>query len=201
MKRYLPRTLSIRTRCVVGIALLYALLIGVFVADGVQRQQQFLHKQQVEDVLGLSRGIALAGNTALLAGDIVGLQEVLAAVVLARELRYGFVVDDEGKVLAHTDRSLVGKYVADPVSLGLQRQSPDVRVLVDSPDLIDVAAPVMERGKRVGWVRIGIGLETTRHAVADMVHNGLIYALIAILVGVAFAAWETARSSGSRDGT
>ncbi|MGE5492525.1 MAG: response regulator, partial [Actinomycetota bacterium] len=189
MTRFVSRALSIRTRLVVGVALLYALLVGVFVVDLVQRQQEFLHKEQIEDVLGLSKGMAQAGASAVLSGDVVGLQEVLSAVTRTREMRYGFVVDDEGKVLAHTDRLQVGRYVADPVSLALQDGSPEARVLVDTPSLIDVAAPVLEEGRRVGWVRIGVGQDSTRAAVANVVRNGLVYALIAIFLGAAFAAW------------
>jgi two-component system sensor histidine kinase/response regulator len=184
----LQRT-SLRTRLVAGVVLLYAVLVGLFVLEFVQRQQRFLHDELVRDVTSLSKGVALAGNSAVLAGNVEGAQEALSAVLESRELRYGFIVDDESRVLAHTDRSLVGKFVSDPVSLKLQDASPEVQVLVDDGELIDAAAPVMEAGRRVGWIRVGLGQEHLREAVDGAIKKALLYALAAIMIGAAFAVW------------
>lgn len=181
--------ISPRTRLVAAMVLIYAVLIGAFVADLVKRQQRFLHQQQVENTLSLGKGIAQAGSPAVLAGDVAGTQDMLAAVAGIRELRYGFVVDSEGRVLAHTDRNLIGKYVADPISLALRSKAAEAQILVDSPDLIDVAIPVFEQGQRLGWVRLGIGQEGTRRALSDVVAYGLGYAFVATVLAVAVAAW------------
>lgn len=188
------RQASPRRRRVAAMALVYAVLIGAFVTDLVQRQQRFMHQQQVENALGFGKGIALAGSPAVLAGDVAGAQEMLAAAAGIRELRYGFLVDSEGRVLAHTDRSLIGKYVADPLSLELRSRAAESLVLVDSPDLIDVAVPIFEPGQRLGWVRLGIGQESTRRALFDIAAHGLGYALVAVVLAVAAAAWVGRRA-------
>jgi PAS domain S-box-containing protein len=179
---------SLRGRFIIGIALLNAVLMGAFVTDLVSRQKAFLHSHEREDALSYGRSIARVSTTAVLAGDVVALQEGLESFAELGDLRYAFVLDGEGKVLAHTDRSQVGRFAVDEVSLSL-RTAAEPTVLVDSPALIDAAAPILEDGRRVGWARIGVSQQNTAQALVSVVKNGAIYAVIAILAGAAFAAW------------
>ncbi|MBC7951195.1 MAG: response regulator [Rhodospirillaceae bacterium] len=180
---------SLRRRFILGIILLNAVLMGAFVTDLVQRQRRFLHEDSIAHSLDLIQGIARSSTLSVLAGDVVGAQEVLVAITDTHDLRYAFVVDEDGKVLAHTDRAMVGKHVADPVSLSLRDAAPKAVVLVDTAQIIDAAAPIMEGERRVGWARGGIGQQQAADAAAMVGRNGVVYALIAILAGGLFAAW------------
>jgi len=189
MKPRIHFSASLRRRFIIGVVLLNAVLMGAFVTDLVSRQKAFLHREQLDDVLSFGRSLARGSVSGLLAGDMVALQEALDGFSEIHDLSYAFITDDEGKVLAHTNSTLVGKYVADPISLSLRDAPAAARVLVDSPALLDAAAPIVEDGRPLGWARIGLGQQTAQAQVLAVSRNGMVYALIAILAGAAFAAW------------
>jgi len=178
---------SLRGRIIIAITLVHAVLMSLFVFDLVSRQRAFLHREQIERTLSLIQGLARTSTSWVLASDVSGLQEQLRGVSDYPDLRYAMVVDQDGKVLAHTDHRLVGRTVADAVSLSLNTAPPEPRVLVDSARVIDVAAPVLEQGRLIGWARLGIGQERSHRALQAVTLNGGFYILGAILIGVLFA--------------
>jgi signal transduction histidine kinase/CheY-like chemotaxis protein len=185
LKRFL--TASIRRQLILAVALVHALLMTLFIYDLVERQRDFLHEQSVRQALSLSA--ALAGNSTawVLANDVVGLEEVIRALAGYPDLRYAMVLNRQGEVLAHSRRELAGKYVADGVSRGLLDAPPQARILVNTPTVIDVAAPILRGAQPVGWARVSLGQESSAQGLRLVTRNGLIYALIAIAVGTLFA--------------
>ncbi|MBY0431291.1 MAG: response regulator [Rhodospirillales bacterium] len=182
-------SVSLRHQLMMGIALIHTVMMSVFVLHLVERQRQFLHLEQVANTLSLIQGVARNSTSWVLAGDVIGLQEVVQAFADYPEMRYAFVMDLDGKVLAHTDHGLIGKYVADPVGLALSAAAPQPRLLIDDDRLIDAAAPILEDGRPVGWARAGISQDKTRQSLAAVTREGVLYTLGAIVIGAAFALW------------
>ncbi|WP_448187819.1 response regulator [Azospirillum sp. sgz301742] len=178
---------SLRRQLMWGIALLHAVMMTLFVYDLVERQRDFLHREGVDRSLSLIQGVARNSTSWVLAGDVVGLQELVQAFAAYPELRYAFVVDEGGKVLAHSDPALIGKYPADPVSRRLYDAPAKPQILVDGADLIDAAAPVLAGGRIVGWARLGTSLERDQRGLQLVSRQGLFYTLAAILIGTTLA--------------
>jgi two-component system, sensor histidine kinase len=180
-------TASIRRQLMLAIALVHAVLMTLFILDLVSRQRDFLHQQALEQARSLSRSLAVNSLSWVLANDLIGLEEVIASLGSYPDLRYAMILDPTGRVLMHRDPANAGRHVADPVSRGLLDRPPETQVLVNDPRLIDVAAPILRGERLVGWARIGLGQERSRQGLRLVTTEGLLYTLMAILVGTLFA--------------
>jgi len=180
-------TKSIRRQLILGIAAVHAVLMSIFVVDMLERQKKFLHDQAIEQTTSLSETLAANSTSWVLANDIIGIEEVVSSQSKYPGLEYAMVLNMEGKVLGHTDRQYIGMYIEDDSGSGFQTIPSEVNILVNTPTLIDVAAPVYANGKQIGWTRVGLGQQNTLAGLRTITRNGLIYTVIAILVGVIFA--------------
>ncbi|MHB1184924.1 MAG: PAS domain S-box protein [Desulfobulbia bacterium] len=183
MKQTLYRFLSgtLRGHLIVGVAVVHAIMMALFITDLTARQRTMLLDRQIEEATALSLALATSAAGWIAANDIAGLQELVEAQRRYPEILFAILADQEGRVLADTDTSRQGLYMLDLP--GEARQA----VLVSTPALVDVVAPAMIRGHQVGWVRVGIGQKQAGEKLAAITRDGIVYALAAILIGSAIA--------------
>lgn len=178
----------IRSQLIVGVAVVHLTLMTLFVFDLVERQRDFLLDQDIQEQRSVVHILALNSSSWVLANDVVGLAELINSMQRYPDLRYAMVIDQDGKVLAHTDRSKVGLYVKDSTSLTLLKIKPEVTTLYSDHTLLDVAAPIFSSTEQcVGWARIGHGEQNIDESLSIISRNGVLYTLLAILVGSLFA--------------
>ncbi len=183
---------SVRRQLMLVVALVHAVLMTLFVFDLVERQSRFLHKQSVAQAVSLSDTLATNSTSWVLANDIIGLEEVLASLKNYPELRYAMVVDPTGRVIAHSNSDHTGRYLADPVSLRLLDTPTEPVILIEDEWIIDVATPIIQSGQQIAWARISIGQEESRQGLELVTYKGIVYTVIAIVVGL-LVAWLMAR--------
>jgi len=180
-------THSIRRQLILGVTLVHALLMTVFVFDLVERQRDFLLDLAQEQATGLVNALATTSSSWVLADDVAGLQEVIASLSSYPDLRYAMILDPEGRVLAHSDSTQVGRYAADTISRSLLAAPTESQNLVVNHTVIDLAAPIITTDRQVGWARIGMGQSHNTAALQAIGRNGVLYALLAIALGAAIA--------------
>ncbi|MCX8016929.1 MAG: hypothetical protein N2690_03340, partial [Rhodocyclaceae bacterium] len=157
---------SLRGRLILGVVLLQATVMALFVWDLTQRQQAILLERQEEQAVALAGSIATSAAGWLAARDFYGLQEIIQAQAYHADLLYAMILDVDGQVLAHTDRTRLGQYVLDlpPPS----EASGAARFLHRSAEAVDVLQAVRLANRNIGWVRIGLGQQTTARRLADI---------------------------------
>ncbi|MBN2808995.1 MAG: response regulator [Deltaproteobacteria bacterium] len=180
-------TTSIRRQLILGIALVHAVLMTIFVADLVRRQSDFLRVQSIRQTLGLAQTLAANSVSWVLANDVVGLEEVINSQSQFPDLHYAMILDPEGKVLAHSQPDRNGLYVDDPISRLLLDADPEPRQLIVNDSLIDIAAPIQANSHLIGWARIGISQKSISASLRDILKDGIWYTVLAIVVGSIFA--------------
>lgn len=180
-------TRSIRRQLMLGIILIHAVLMTFFVFDLVDRQQDFLHIQGVEQTRSLTETLAANSASWVLANDVIGLEEIIRSQSSYPQLHYAMVITPNGRVLAHTNKQNVGKYVSDSISLELLNKNTGTHTLIDTELQIDIATPIIANQKHIGWARVGLGQEDITQGLNIITRNGIIYTLIAILIGALFA--------------
>lgn len=185
-------TRSIRRQLMLGIALVHAVLMTIFIFDLVTRQQIFLDEQSVRQTQGLARSLAANSASWVLADDVIGLEEVISSQASYPGLLYAMVLDTQGKVLAHSDSTLLGMYIEDPISLSLLDGPAQGKILLADKHLVDTAAPVVVDDKTIAWARVGVSKADIAKSLDLVTRNGVFYALLAIVVGTVFA-WFMAR--------
>ncbi len=180
-------TRSVRTQLVVGIALVHAVLMSIFVIERVDRERAFLDRQAREQVASLADTLATTTASWVLANDVAGLQEVIQSLASYPDLRYAMVLSPEGQVLAHTNPIYIGLYAQDEVSRRLLAAPPAPYTLVDSSQLADVASPIRMGNRMVGWARVGLGRAGVTANLRQAAWSGAAYTLTAIVAGILFA--------------
>ncbi|MDO9042982.1 MAG: GAF domain-containing protein [Desulfocapsaceae bacterium] len=175
---------KIRTQLICGVALVHLLLMSYFVFDLVGRQRDFLGQQSLEQTTILAETLALNSSSWVLANDVVGLEEIVLAVGKYPGLRYAMVINTDGQVLAHTDKSHLGQQLADEKSRALLSAKPQSRTLHVDQNVLDVAAPILTNsGKIIGWARIAQDQKKIADNLVIISRNGILYTLMAIVAG------------------
>ena len=178
---------SIRNRLILGISALLAIVMSVFVVDMGSRQADYLHRESQEEATVLAQTLAANSVSWALASDLAGLQEVVQVLKGYPDVRYAMVLARDGKVLAHTDPRLPGRYARDPVSDSLLRAPLAPQLLVNTASLVDVAAPIQANGALIGWARVSLSQDRVDDDLRAIARNGIIYAAIAVVLGILLA--------------
>lgn len=174
---------TLRGQLILGVALVHAILMTLFIADLVSRQRKMLRQQQEEHAVALSQSLSTSAAEWLAANDVAGLQELVDAQKRYPELDYAILTDMTGLILGHTDHTRAGQYLLD-----LPRDK-KLTVISKGPDLVDVAAPAMLGGRQVGWIRVGLSQKKASNQLIGITLSGILYALIAISIGTVIAWW------------
>ncbi len=170
-----------------SVVILLAVLMSFFVYDLVSRQHEFLIKQSNKQVHGMAETLAANGASWILSNDVVGIEEIILSQSSFPELSYAMFININGKVLGYTDNNQVGRYVDDPISRQLLTIPAKTTVLYESSSFIDVAAPVFVKDRQIGWARVGVDRGEIAHSLEAVTRNGVIYILVAIILGVLFS--------------
>jgi len=174
---------TLRGRLVTSVALVHAVMMALFIADLTARQRVMLLDRQAEEAVALAQSLSTSAGGWLAANDISGLQELVEAQRRYPELMFAMLIDKEGKVLAHSDRTRKGFFAHDLPAAAEQT------LFSRTPALVDVAVPAMLGGRHVGWARIGLGQKSAREKLAAITGSGILYAIAAILIGSIIAWW------------
>ncbi len=178
---------TLRGRLIMGVALVHAVMMLLFLWDLTVRQQSMIREQGKEQAGSLSQTLAVSSEGWMAARDLAGLQELVDALKRYPDLEFAMLLAQDGRVLAHTDSTKVGLYLIDlPTDYRQQ-------VLHHSLELVDVAVPVTISGRPIGWARVGIGQKLVGRKLAVITRDGLLYALAAILIG-SLMAWLVGRA-------
>jgi len=178
---------SIRRRLILGISALLVVVMTSFVADVTKRQIDYLHQENQDEAKALAQTLAANSASWVVASDLAGLQEVVQVLKSYPDLRYAMVLARDGKVLAHTEAQLQGRYARDPVSESLLRAALEPRLLVNTSSLVDVAAPIQVDRAYVGWARVSLGQDRVNAELRAIVCNGIVYTMVGIALGVLLA--------------
>jgi|GEM_PF-6211950 len=189
-------TKSLSRQLMLGIALVHAVLMTIFVFDLVNRQRGFLTEQSRKQAIGLAETLATSGSSWVLANDFIGMEEVILSQSGFPGLKYAIFMDLNNRVLGYTERDKVGKYASDLISQRLNKAPSEVHILVNDAFLIDVAAPIFAGDQQIGWARVGISREGIADNLEIVTRDGLLYTLLAIVVGIIFA-WFMAQGLSS----
>jgi len=174
---------TLRGRLILSVAAVHAVMMTLFIFDSTLRQRAMLLDNQTKEAVALSQSLATSAAGWIMADDISGLQEIVDAEKRYPEMIFAMLADENGCVLAHTDKSKQGLFLLDLPH--------DVRqaTLNKTPTLVDVATPAMLGNKHVGWARVGVGQKSAGEKLSRITKNGVMYTLAAITIGSIIAWW------------
>lgn len=181
---------TVRRQLIWGVALVHAVMMTLFVYDLSLRQRDFLIESQTSQAVSLAQNLSLISATPLLSSDLSGLQELTMAIGAYPGVVHVMVLLPNGKIMAHGQSELRGQFLADFTHIAVSN-SRKPQLLAHSQALADVVMPVLVNQDRIGWVRVGVSQSATATKLAAITQSGLLYTLLAIVVGVLLA-WALA---------
>ncbi|MBK9796698.1 MAG: PAS domain S-box protein [Holophagaceae bacterium] len=173
---------TLRRRLIFSVAALQAVLMLLFIADLARRHRALITQRQSEQVASSVNTLAGASSGLMASNDIAGLQELVEAQRLTPGLRFAMYLDEDGHILAHTDPLRVGQYLRDLPPLAQKA------LVFQKGTVLEGFAPIMIANHHLGWSYLGIDQTEAQGALAGITREGVLYSLVAILVG-SLLAW------------
>jgi len=178
---------SLKRQLILGVALVHALLMSIFIHELMNHEKDFLLRQSLDQASSLAQTLATNSMDWVLANDLAGLEELTQSLARYPDLRYAMILEPDGRVLSHNQPGIAGQYALDPISRRLLDAPHQLQVLYKDRDLVDVAAPVQVGDEVIAWARIGLGQDRVRTNLQEVFSSGLRFTLAAILAGIGFA--------------
>lgn len=121
------------------------------------------------------RGSSLAAGLAIISGEAMRtfsdfqLEENLDQFAKLKDVRYALILNQDGRIVASTDNTQLGLTPDDPVNLSAQEASAERtrKLEFQGQEVLDVSQPILVAGRRLGTVRIGLGLDALHQALAQ----------------------------------
>lgn len=172
---------TLRGRLVFSVAAIHAVMMTLFIVDLTTRQRSMLLENQTDAAITTSNSLAMSAAEWIASDDLSGLQELVEVQRRYPETSFAILTDENGLILAHTDKSKVGLYLLD------LPENPEQAILGRSATLVDVAVPAMLNNKHIGWARVGLSQEMAAKKLTRVTNAGILYALAAIFIGSVIA--------------
>ncbi|MEA3208805.1 MAG: hypothetical protein QOE70_1862 [Chthoniobacter sp.] len=174
---------SVRRQLVTGVVLVYVAVMSVFVAQLVARQRAFLREKAESWALFEAAQLAASSLPGMMNNDLAGLQEILEPLRADKGLRYAMILDPQGRILAHTDKSKSGRFLQDARSIELLKSQPASRLVSSNRETVEYAAPVLIHARHFGWVRVARDLSDDNRHLQELTLWGIGFTMVATLIG------------------
>lgn len=195
IKFILGYTSSIKTKLIVNIILIHAILMGVIVYDMLEREKNFMQEQVVNKGKDFTTILASSSKVILLNNDIVALNELVKNSNDISDLLFAFIFNKYGRIVASTDQQYFNTKLTDDISkkllIGLKNSNRST-YQISHDGLIDTLTKIKINNRTIGYARTVISLSAVTSELKVITANGIKYIILAIFLGGLFA-WLTVK--------
>ncbi len=181
------KNLPIKNQLILGLGFIYVTIMTVISISLFHQQSDLVEEHLLEENETMSRTIASAVGGSVISRDLVGLSEIIKNTANYDETKYVFVMDNDGKILAHSNPIYVGKYVTDKESLNLLNNNlKNEYEIVNDSMVLDYATQIKVSNKVVGWVRLALDKKEALSEAREKILVSLAFVLISMVIGFFF---------------
>ncbi|MEA3498162.1 MAG: ATP-binding protein [Campylobacterota bacterium] len=180
-------TKTIKRQLIVSFALILGAMMSLFIVYFTNNQKEFLHEQSLFQAKSLTQTLSKNATSWVLANDFIGMEEIVQSISSYPNLKYAMLLDNNGKVLAHTNQKFVNKYLSDTKSKLLFKSLLSTQILLNSNSTIDLAVMIKRGDQLIGWARVALSKDSINSELNSITNNGLIYTFAAIFVSAFFS--------------
>ena len=181
---------SVRTK-ILGIVLGLVLLLGLGVTLQVRAAlSQTLQAQLQEQAVSVTRDVAARATDMILINDVYGVQQLLRETQANNaDVRYAFILDTRGRVLAHTFGNGFPAGLLESNTVGPAEHHHAVLMTTDDGPVWDTAVPIFDG--RAGIARVGLSEAGVRSSVDTVTGQLLLTTVLVSVIGITAAAFLT----------
>lgn len=190
--------LSITSKIAIALSLLITFLMSV-VGTSVILKQQAIFKAEFKDKgWGIVHTALPYFSNYLQSGNLDYINGVIKSIGEYQDISYVMVLDEWGRVVAHTDEKQVGKKADDDATKNVMAVKSDAVNLISDdagkPALMDFYAPVKTAGgSTIGYFRMGVSLAGLTAQTRQTSVSIILICLAAIIAGTFLAQLITKR--------
>ncbi len=178
-------SLSFRAQLIYGIGFFLTFLIFIFIYIETSNNNTSTRKREMTQAADSSLVFASMVKTWMMSNDYVGLEEALDNFSMYDDLIFAAVISMDGKVIAHTDRSLLGEYVADKERILFLKQAhkkQDTKVkILQYRDYIDIFKVIHNNDQHIGMIHLRFDQQQAAHEIAMRIYEGVGFGLLYLL--------------------
>ncbi len=178
---------SIKSKLIISFALIYFIIITVFIFTLVNKQNEFLYNEALDKTLNRTQMLASNSISWVLANDYIGLEEVIQSILVYKDLEFAMIIDPQGKIIAHSDCTFTGKYLADKLSLSIFKEPLKKHILLNNDKFIDVAIPIMRDKQFIAFARVKLNQSERIKSIQIVINQGVFYMILSMLIAILVA--------------
>ena len=188
---------SFRAQLIYGIGFFIALMLFIFIYMGTTDNNDLSRARAKTSAFEHSLALASMAKVWVMSNDYVGLEEALENFSIYNDLLFAAVIDADGRIIAHTDKKLLGTYVADERRIRfLKKTHADKKhnvEIIQNERVIDVLQIIHNEEAHIGFVHLRfdqrareeqIGDRTNASIAFGALYLALVVFLLYLIVGV-----------------
>lgn len=189
---------SITTKIAIVLSLLITFLMSVVATSVILKNQALFRTEFQEKGWSIVHTALPSSFNYLQSNNLDSLNSIIKAIGNYQDISYVMVLDEWGRVVAHTDGKQVGTKVDDEATKNLLATKSDVvKLRIDDsgkPSLMDFYAPLKNPGgSTIGYFRLGVSLAGLTTQNRQTTISILLICLAAIIAGIFLAQLITKR--------
>ncbi|MBL4665803.1 MAG: PAS domain S-box protein [Sneathiella sp.] len=186
-------TKSLRNRWLLGVVVFQALMLAIVGSLQIESQHSFLKEISITQDQGLALSLAISSQSGIDADEAETLDIAVAAQSHFPNMETAMVVSKSGEILAHSEKEFVGTFIEDEISKYFLESGAEVQVLLNTDQIVDIAAPIMLRNLHLGWARVSVSRGMMARNILAMKREGGIFLLGAIILTALYSFFLTLR--------
>lgn len=192
MKHYLLAfwNRGIRNQLMIGIGLVLIFIIVLFAHVVTKKNSDFLHEQGLKQATNRAAMLAATSRVWVMANDYEGLAEVVQDFRIYEDVSYAAVIDMDGKVMAHSDPALVGRYIADAQRIDYMQwletrpTTDSLRIFEQHEKYIELGQVIRYQDQPLGWVNLRVDQSVRQQNIEAVRMQGVIFSSLALIVAI-----------------
>ncbi len=170
---------------IAGFVIMIIVIIMSLVAGiTLKREEGTATDQMIKRAKDITNALATTSTTAILSNDYITLAQIVEGIgKKGEDIDYVIILNDIGEVMAHTNKSLVGKTLSDDLSLKAQGARTTLSQITEE-GVYDVAVPILLGKRRIGLVRVGFSSLLLKARIAEIRDRIFLLTIGLLILGI-----------------
>lgn len=178
---------SLVRQLIAGVAFVIALLMSIFVGDFVFEYKSNLQDNFDQTSLQYTEVLAKGSSHWIHSSNLAALEELIT-IGKTEDVLSVEILDTNGKILAHSDPTLVGSFLKDKNKQELLDAKRKAHIFSNDDQGKTFVSPIKRDRKHLGWVRIKRSHAKLLATSGKLIKNGIFFTFMAIILG-SFLSW------------
>lgn len=181
---------SFKNQLIFGTAFLLTIIVSIFMYFIVDKQNNFIKQDFIKHSIERTFNLSISSKPWIMSNDYSGLQEVIDNFSQYSDISFSAIINLDGKVIAHTNTLLIGKYISDETRIKYLKDLYTENIsekVINNKEYIDVLRAVYSNNTPIGIVHMRINQSNIKRNIDRTIVQGQFYTIFAFLLSLLFS--------------